>query len=98
MQSINPAIILVEPQLPENIGLTARAMHNLGLAKLSIVNPRDGWPSKIAENSAKQGKNIIKKVSQNISKTKIVDKLITINKLLISFKHLTNKSILNSWG
>ena len=61
MQKINPTIVLVRPQLPENIGMTARVMDNFGLSKLSIVNPRDGWPSKIAENSAKHGKNIIKK-------------------------------------
>ena len=41
--------------------MTARVMDNFGLSKLYIVNPRDGWPSKIAENSAKHGKNIIKK-------------------------------------
>ena len=61
MKKINPTIVLVRPQLPENIGMTARVMDNFGLSKLSIVNPRDGWPSKIAENSAKHGKNIIKK-------------------------------------
>ena len=41
--------------------MTARVMDNFGLSKLYIVNPRDGWSSKIAENSAKHGKNIIKK-------------------------------------
>jgi tRNA/rRNA methyltransferase len=39
-----PAIILVEPQLIENIGMTARAMMNTGLYDLRIVNPRDPWP------------------------------------------------------
>ena len=34
--------------------MAARAMDNFGLSKLSIVNPRDGWPSKKAENSAKK--------------------------------------------
>ena len=42
--------------------MTARVMDNFDLSKLFIVNPRDAWPSKIAENSAKHGKNIIKKV------------------------------------
>ena len=41
--------------------MTARVMDNFGLSKLYIVNPRDGWSRKIAENSAKHGKNIIKK-------------------------------------
>lgn len=40
-----PAIILVEPQLGENIGFTARAMHNCGLTDLRLVRPRDGWPN-----------------------------------------------------
>src|ERR1700755_2296247 len=39
-----PAIILVEPQLGENIGMAARAMGNFALDRLRIVNPRDGWP------------------------------------------------------
>jgi tRNA/rRNA methyltransferase len=40
-----PAIILINPQLGENIGMAARAMLNCGLTDLRIVNPRDGWPS-----------------------------------------------------
>lgn len=40
-----PAIILVEPQLGENIGFAARAMANGGLSELRLVRPRDGWPN-----------------------------------------------------
>src|SRR5213592_4255892 len=40
-----PIIVLVEPQLGENIGTTARAMANFGLSRLRLVNPRDGWPN-----------------------------------------------------
>jgi tRNA/rRNA methyltransferase len=40
-----PAIILVEPQLGENIGTAARAMMNCALGDLRLVRPRDGWPS-----------------------------------------------------
>ena len=61
MKKINPTIILVRPQLYENIGMAARAMDNFGLSKLSIVSPRDGWPSKKAESSAKHAHNIINK-------------------------------------
>jgi tRNA/rRNA methyltransferase len=43
-----PAVILVEPQLGENIGMAARAMLNCGLTDLRLVNPRDGWPSEDA--------------------------------------------------
>jgi len=39
-----PIILLVEPQLVENIGMTARAMMNCGLGALRIVDPRDPWP------------------------------------------------------
>ena len=61
MQSINPAIILVEPQLPENIGLAARAMHNCGLDNLIIVSPREKWPSKKTIDASANAKVIIKK-------------------------------------
>lgn len=40
-----PAIVLVEPQLGENIGAAARAMLNCGLTELRLVRPRDGWPN-----------------------------------------------------
>jgi tRNA/rRNA methyltransferase len=40
-----PAIILVRPQLGENIGMVARAMWNFGLDDLRLVRPRDGWPN-----------------------------------------------------
>ena len=40
-----PAIILVEPQLADNIGAAARAMLNCGLLDLRLVAPRDGWPN-----------------------------------------------------
>jgi tRNA/rRNA methyltransferase len=40
-----PAIILVQPQLSENIGTAARAMANFGLGDLRLVTPREGWPS-----------------------------------------------------
>jgi tRNA/rRNA methyltransferase len=47
-----PAIILVEPQLGENIGAAARAMANFGLSDLRLVAPRDGWPNESAIASA----------------------------------------------
>jgi tRNA/rRNA methyltransferase len=47
-----PAIVLVEPQLGENIGTAARAMFNCGLTDLRIVKPRDGWPNAKAQSSA----------------------------------------------
>ena len=47
-----PAVILVEPQLGENIGFTARAMLNCGLVDLRLVRPRDGWPNEKARAAA----------------------------------------------
>ncbi|MCF6272581.1 MAG: RNA methyltransferase [Rhodobacteraceae bacterium] len=40
-----PAIILVKPQMGENIGAAARAMWNFGLDRMRLVAPRDGWPN-----------------------------------------------------
>ena len=54
-----PAIILVEPQLGENIGMVARAMANFGLAELRLVNPRDGWPSEKARAAASRADHVI---------------------------------------
>jgi tRNA/rRNA methyltransferase len=47
-----PAIILVEPQLGENIGMVARAMLNCGLSELRLVNPREPWPNAKARAAA----------------------------------------------
>ncbi len=47
-----PTIVLVRPQLGENIGKAARAMLNFGLRDLRLVNPRDGWPNPAAGPAA----------------------------------------------
>jgi tRNA/rRNA methyltransferase len=47
-----PAIVLVRPQLGENIGKAARAMLNFGLIDLRLVAPRDGWPNPAAGPAA----------------------------------------------
>ena len=54
-----PSIILVNPQLGENIGAAARAMANFGLADLRLVNPRDGWPNEAARANAAKADHII---------------------------------------
>jgi tRNA/rRNA methyltransferase len=43
--SSKPVIVLVRPQLGQNIGKAARAMLNFGLTELRLVAPRDGWPN-----------------------------------------------------
>jgi len=54
-----PIIVLVEPQLGENIGAAARVMANFGLSRLRLVNPRDGWPSLQARRSASGADRIL---------------------------------------
>ena len=45
MTASKPVIVLVRPQLGQNIGKAARAMLNFGLAEMRLVAPRDGWPN-----------------------------------------------------
>jgi tRNA/rRNA methyltransferase len=63
-----PAVILVEPQLGENIGMVARAMANFGLSELRLVNPRDGWPNEKARSAAANAQHVI-------AETKVYDDL-----------------------
>ena len=60
--SASPVIILVEPQLGENIGMCARAMLNCGLDRLRLVRPRDGWPNPAALAGAADADNVIEQV------------------------------------
>lgn len=56
---IAPAIILVRPQLGENIGMCARAMLNCAVTELRIVAPRDGWPNPDAVSAASGASGIL---------------------------------------
>lgn len=58
-ENTGPAVILVEPQLGENIGMAARAMLNCGLRDLRLVQPRDGWPNGSARAAAKGAVDVI---------------------------------------
>ncbi|MFM9937895.1 MAG: RNA methyltransferase [Hyphomicrobiaceae bacterium] len=53
-----PAILLMEPQLADNIGMVARAMANFGIDDLRLINPRDGWPNEKARIAA-SGANFV---------------------------------------
>jgi tRNA/rRNA methyltransferase len=53
-----PSVILMEPQLADNIGMVARACANFGIDDLRLVNPRDGWPNEKARIAA-SGANYI---------------------------------------
>jgi len=54
-----PVIILAEPQLPENIGMAARAMANFGLKELRLVRPRETFPHEKAYASSAKARHII---------------------------------------
>ena len=58
----NPSIILVRPQLPENIGMAARVMHNFGLKDLILVSPKENWLNNKSINAAKKANTIIKNI------------------------------------
>ena len=62
-----PAILLMEPQLADNIGMVARACANFGLDDLRLINPRDGWPNEKARIAA-SGANYIIDDSQSFPK------------------------------
>ena len=49
IETPGPVVVLVEPQLGENIGAAARAMANFGLSKLRLVKPLQGWPNEKAK-------------------------------------------------
>lgn len=55
----SPVVILMEPQLADNIGMVARAMGNFGLDCLRLVNPRDGWPNEKARIRASGANYVI---------------------------------------
>src|SRR6202045_1978689 len=59
---VGPIVILVEPQLGENIGMAARAMGNFALTRLRIVKPRDGWPNISAQRAASGADHILDQV------------------------------------
>ena len=78
MTAISPSIILVKPQLPENIGLVARAVDNCGLKNLILVSPREKWPNNLSLQSSGNSRNII-------LKTKVFE---TLNEALSSFNFI----------
>mgnify|MGYP002780442949 CR=1 FL=1 len=60
-ESPKPTIILVRPQLGENIGKAARAMLNFGLPDMRLVAPRDGWPNPAAGPAASGADIVLEK-------------------------------------
>lgn len=58
-----PIIVLVRPQLGENIGKAARAMLNFGLTEMRLVSPRDGWPNPSAGPAASGADEVLDKAT-----------------------------------
>ena len=56
---IAPVVILVEPQLAENIGMVARAMANFGLSEMRLVAPKNGWPKKGVREAASGATHVL---------------------------------------
>jgi tRNA/rRNA methyltransferase len=57
----SPVVVLVRPQLGQNIGKAARAMLNFGLTELRLVEPRDGWPNPDAGPAASGADAVLEK-------------------------------------
>ena len=97
MKLNQPAIILVRPQLPENIGMVARVMENYNLNELIIVSPREKWPNNKSLESSKKAKKIIKNTKvfnslpEALSKFQFV--VATTNR-----KRFLEKKIINSFS
>ena len=63
LEEHRPIIVLVRPQLSQNIGKAARAMLNFGLTEMRLVAPRDGWPNPDAGPSASGADIVLEKVT-----------------------------------
>ena len=105
----NISIVLVKPQIGENIGATARAMKNFGLSNLSIVSPKEKWPNTKAIYTSVKASDIIHNTkvfnttSEALIKSDIVfattARIRNINKKILSLSeavqiiHSSNKKI-----
>ncbi len=72
---VNIAIILVAPQMGENIGAAARVMKNFGLGDLRIISPRDGWPNEKAQDMSVGAIDVINKAKIFSSIEEAIDDL-----------------------
>ena len=97
----NISIVLVKPQIGENIGATARAMKNFGLSNLHIVSPKEKWPNKKAMYTSVKAIDVInnakiyKKTEDVLSKNDIVfatsARIRNINKKIFTLEEAIKK-------
>ena len=93
--------LLVNPQLPENIGFCARALKNFGFKKLDIINPKEKWPNKKAIATSVGARDILNKTkiysSLKIASNKYdIIYASTAKKRDINKKHLSFKQFIES--
>ena len=93
---LQPVIILVDPQLGENIGASARGMWNFGLKNLRLVNPRDGWPNPKAGSVAAGGGIVLDNVKVYSDLQNAVKDLDYVFATSIRYRDL-DKNV-SSWG
>jgi tRNA/rRNA methyltransferase len=63
--TVAPVVVLCRPQLGENIGATARAMMNFGLAELRLVRPECGWPNAKAVAAASGAVDVLNALTRH---------------------------------
>ena len=93
--------VLVKPQLPENIGFSARCLKNFGFSSLDLVNPKESWPNKRAIATSVGAKDIIKKTKVFSSVEKAINKYDVVyassaRKRDINKKHLSFNKFIES--
>ena len=93
--------VLVKPQLPENIGFSARCLKNFGFSSLDLVNPKESWPNKRAIATSVGAKDILKKTKVFSSVEKAINKYDVVyassaRKRDINKKHLSFNEFIKS--
>ncbi|MBV6632415.1 MAG: RNA methyltransferase [Alphaproteobacteria bacterium] len=86
---IAPVIILVGPQMGENIGACARAMKNCAVRELRLVNPRDGWPNPAADAISAGADDILKKAKVFSSTREALADLQRVYATTARIRHMT---------
>ena len=93
--------LLVKPQLPENIGFSARGLKNFGFKNLDLISPKQKWPNKKAEATSVGASDLLKKIKVYSSIKEAINKYdiiyaTTARTRDINKKHLSLKQFLNS--
>ena len=86
-----PYVILVEPQLGQNIGMVARAMLNSGWDRLRLVSPRDGWPSTEAAAASSGASSVIDNAELFSSTAEAVADLQKVYATTARLRDMTNR-------